>query len=1786
MKKSLFSSLYSLVFALVLTLTSVMGWGQDCGTVTWTGTAINTQTCPNTQHFGFNAANDYAISSVVTNPKELVFRKKRSNNNSTRTMKLQVSNNATHTTWADVTTINFSSSTSCDEQTINLSSYTGERKIRFIDGSGDSRQRGINIVSLTCASSGNTVTFKANGGTGADYTQTSSTPANLTSNTFSRTGYTFTNWHTTASGTGGENYTNGQNYDFSANLDLYAQWSINQYAVTYDLNGGTGTTPTTQTANYNSSITLADGSGFSRAGYQFMGWNMASGGSGTDYAGGGSFTIPANNTTLYAKWQSTAPSLTTTGSISAMSTTYGTASATTPFNVSAGNLTGNLIITPPYGFEVSLSSGSGFGISLNLGNGNRTNTPIYVRLAATTPVGNSYNGSISLSDGIVAASVNIPNSTVLAKVVTITGLTASNKVYDGNTTASFTGSATLNGVVGSDDVSLSGSPSSTFADKNVGTNKTVTFAGYTLTGTKAGNYNLTQPTLTANITKKNITVSGIIANNKTYDTTTSATFNSSSAVFTGVINPDAVLVSSVTGAFNDANVGNGKTVNISAITLGGSDAGNYTLNPLPMGIIAHITKATPVITTSPISLNIGETYLLPGTNISSTSNAGFTYTLTGNGHATYDGSTTLTGVSAGTETLTIKQPTNANYNAGSTTVVVNVLAFTFLDGDVRPKSDGAGFSHNNAWEEYNGSTWADRVDSPQKTKPAGRIIIDKGSIDGGGSATNTYLNDIIILNGGELYLNDFAGNRNYSSWPYFIGINKKIEVKSGGRLVLKGDIKLGTNSLIVENNADFVLSNPYMLNVHPVWAGTENFMEGSRITITDWNWGTTNTTEKTMFQSTGLGISNNIAGYKFGNLIIDVDATSDWTLIGGDTNSGMKLTQNNLEIFNTGTNFITGTSSTSSGFEVGGDFIIYDGWFNFGTTFSGTAAFANNYSINGNFINASDDNLFLHYNNGGSSTSHSGIITIKGNVEIGEDVKMNNVGNKKIALETGTFENPKTIDIATAVLNTGIDVNNGYRRLKKNLSLGTNAKFLVKNGSTLDFGFDSSQNALSILRNGSAIGTSFENQAGSTLKITSPKGLCKVGSPVNYDDGNVRVTTRNYNTAAIYHYIGKTDQATGNGLPSGITGKVIVDLQTDATNENVTFTSSGTTSFGTNASGNGVLDIRRGKVLDEPGNGFRNSGASTDEESGDEESYTNKGDFSMSGGRFVVSGSGVKPSLSGVYAITGGTVEFSGTGNPLIRVKPQYYNVAVSGSNVVSGGKNLIVNNVTKVLANGKLVIPELLDETQNPYVLTSKKGIQVAALGQAIFGTNAQLMQDDGATNSGIVKVERKVAVPASAIPQFTYWSSPVVPEASASGTFFKTIFPGYTANALYYNEKNDRFYNSSGAFIQGRALAVQNPIAGGGALTAEMKGTPFNGSASFNMTMNGAGYNLVGNPYPSTISLQQLYTLNGGSINGNDENGKIDATFLLWDNTSNKDDEQYGSNYEGYSYSTYNAKGSGTGSPASNNGKKAEYGTASIGQGFMVRAIKQSDKVLTFENSIRNSGKSVFFRGEGDSTKVDAGKFWLRLTTPKDRFCTIAVTYTKGASNALDNFDSKANGNSSDMLYSWLEDEKLVIQGRSFDFTQEDTVPLGMNNFESGSYTLSVWKKEGVFDVQQNIYIKDKLLNKVVNLSEGDYSFTSDSGVFTNRLEVVYKSAIVLGTEGITKRNVIVYREGNDFIVESKGSPILEVDCYDSAGRLVKKVVDHREKVALHAQDLPSGLYLLQIKHQQGTSVKRVLK
>jgi uncharacterized repeat protein (TIGR02543 family) len=141
-----------------------------------------------------------------------------------------------------------------------------------------------------------TVIFISNGGIDVS-TQvinsgsTATRPANPT-----RPDYTFDNWYSNIGLTTVYNFST----PVTGNIILYAKWNA-VYTITYNINNGTGTTPTAQTANAETSVTLKDGTGFSRTGYTFGGWNTDTSGTGTNYSAGASFT-PTASITLYAKW--------------------------------------------------------------------------------------------------------------------------------------------------------------------------------------------------------------------------------------------------------------------------------------------------------------------------------------------------------------------------------------------------------------------------------------------------------------------------------------------------------------------------------------------------------------------------------------------------------------------------------------------------------------------------------------------------------------------------------------------------------------------------------------------------------------------------------------------------------------------------------------------------------------------------------------------------------------------------------------------------------------------------------------------------------------------------------------------------------------------------------------------------------------------------------------------------------------------------------------------------------------------------------------------------------------------------------------------------------------------------------------------------------------------------------------------------------------------------------------------------------------------------------------------
>jgi len=69
------------------------------------------------------------------------------------------------------------------------------------------------------------VIYNANGGTGTMAPQSNNVPASLTPNAFTRSGYTFAGWNTAANGSG-TSYANGATYSFTADVTLYAQWTV------------------------------------------------------------------------------------------------------------------------------------------------------------------------------------------------------------------------------------------------------------------------------------------------------------------------------------------------------------------------------------------------------------------------------------------------------------------------------------------------------------------------------------------------------------------------------------------------------------------------------------------------------------------------------------------------------------------------------------------------------------------------------------------------------------------------------------------------------------------------------------------------------------------------------------------------------------------------------------------------------------------------------------------------------------------------------------------------------------------------------------------------------------------------------------------------------------------------------------------------------------------------------------------------------------------------------------------------------------------------------------------------------------------------------------------------------------------------------------------------------------------------------------------------------------------------------------------------------------------------
>ncbi len=257
--------------------------------------------------------------------------------------------------------------------------------------------------------------------------------------------------------------------------------------------------------------------------------------------------------------------------------------------------------------------------------------------------------------------------------LTIIGVAAVTRSYDGTTNVTLTG-GTLVGV--DDDANVEFNlGTGTIADKNVGTNKTVT-TNITLTGDDSDDYILTQPTnVTVTITARGVTITGLSASSKVHDGTTKASITGT-AVLNGKIAGDNLTVINGTAAFDNANAGTGKTVIFSGFSLSGTDAGNYTLSAQPASVKANIT-AKPIVKTNQTitaknftkaygdkAFNLGAKCSVSSTKLTYTSNNKAVCTISSTGKITIKGT--------GKATITITAPGSEKYNKATKKITIKV----------------------------------------------------------------------------------------------------------------------------------------------------------------------------------------------------------------------------------------------------------------------------------------------------------------------------------------------------------------------------------------------------------------------------------------------------------------------------------------------------------------------------------------------------------------------------------------------------------------------------------------------------------------------------------------------------------------------------------------------------------------------------------------------------------------------------------------------------------------------------------------------------------------------------------------------------------------------------------------------------------------------------------------------------------------------------------------------------------------------------------------------------------
>ena len=181
-----------------------------------------------------------------------------------------------------------------------------------------------------------------------------------------------------------------------------------------------------------------------------------------------------------------------------------------------------------------------------------------------------------------------------------------------------------------------------------------------------------------------------------------------------------------------------------------------------------------------------------------------------------------------------------------------------------------------------------------------------------------------------------------------------------------------------------------------------------------------------------------------------------------------------------------------------------------------------------------------------------------------------------------------------------------------------------------------------------------------------------------------------------------------------------------------------------------------------------------------------------------------------------------------------------------------------------------------------------------------------------------------------------------------------------------------------------------------------------------------------------------------------------------------------------------------------------------------------------------------------------------------------TTGFDESIDGIQIENNNNS---ISSLINGDFFAIQGRGLPFVTSDVIKLGLKTIDAGNYSIGIDQVDGIFENNQNVFLKDNLTGIIHNLSQSDYNFVANVGSFNTRFELIFEN--LLTTQALVEQSesIVVYPKNEILTIESNRNTIKNVYLFDLRGRKIYEQHNIFKKM-VSLQDLPIQNTLLMVK------------